>query len=339
MNATFYRPAGPTGTGIHRYATMLRPELRTAGVTVTSPPRTEIEIFGRGFGGHLSRWAWRVFGSTDDGLVHASHYHQGTRSLDVLTLHDLDPWDHPGEYGFGDRFFRWLVGDLEDIRTIITPSHHVRDQVLDRFDVHPEKIHAIHHGVDDQIWWPDVDPDIPQADIDILTVGEFRPRKQTHRILDAMRKMNGQSVHWHHAGPENPGLGYDRTIRGRAKRLARSGQWTDHGYVTDDRLRELYSSADVLVYPSREEGYGLPPVEAAACGTPSVLTPLSVFRETLGHRFECLSEPWPESTEIVEAIRAAADGIYAPKKLRETVRPYTWERAARKHVDIYRRLQ
>jgi glycosyltransferase involved in cell wall biosynthesis len=338
LDVTFYRPAGPTGTGIHRYALSLRPELLTAGVDVTTPPRREIEIFGHTFGGHLSRWAWYAFGRSADGLTHAAHYHQAPRNPDILTLHDFDPWAHPGEYGLADRLHRWIVGDLSHLQALITPSHHVREQALERLDLHPEKVHAIHHGVDDQTWYPDPDPTIPQADIDILTVGEIRPRKQTHRILGTLRRMNGQSIHWHHAGPTSTS-GYERTVRGRARRLERSGYWTDHGYVTDDELRQLYSSVDVLVYPSREEGYGLPPIEAAACGTPSILTPLPVFRETLGHRFEALSDRWPESDELATAIRRAADGIYDPTKLRETVRPFTWEKAARRTVDLYRRLE
>lgn len=334
MNATLLTPHDWEGTGIRRYGRRIATELQTAGVDIQHPVRREIEIFGRRVGGIVSRWVWSFLGRVTGDVVHAIHHMEYHRSVNVATIHDLDPWANPHDYEFVDRLQRWRLGDPADLDAVITPSRHVREGIIDHFDVHPDKVHAVHHGVDDQVWYPDHDPGIPQADIDILTVGDIRPRKQTHRVVDALRRMRGHSIHWHHVGPHCPS-GYERTVRARCQRLEREGRLTDHGWVTDEELRQLYSSVDVLVYPSRDEGFGFPPTEAAACGTPSVCTPLPVFRETLGHRFEQLSSRWPDSEDFATAILHAAGDTYDAKKLRETVRPYTWERAGQQTLDVY----
>lgn len=98
------------------------------------------------------------------------------------------------------------------------------------------------------------------------------------------------------------------------------------GHVTDDELAAILTGAHALVFPSDDEGFGLPPIEALACGTPVVVSDLPVLREVLGDRATYVD---PEDLEgLLKAGAAATRPAPTPP-------PWTWKDAARKTWEVY----
>jgi len=115
------------------------------------------------------------------------------------------------------------------------------------------------------------------------------------------------------------------------------------GPVEDDRLQRLYRAADVLAFPSVSEGWGLAILEAQASGTPVVTSDIEVFREYLVDGRDALLVAPDDPTALSQAIvRSVADPVLAAS-LRAgglaTAGTYDWRSTARRHIDIYRRLQ
>jgi glycosyltransferase involved in cell wall biosynthesis len=113
------------------------------------------------------------------------------------------------------------------------------------------------------------------------------------------------------------------------------------GYVPDERLKSLLMQADALVFPSIYEGFGLPPLEAMACGVPVVTSNRASLPEVVGDAALLVEDPLDpeEIAERVETLlRDPALRDVLVKKGRERARMFTWERAARQVREVYDRV-
>jgi len=207
----------------------------------------------------------------------------------IATVHDFMPILFP-EWG-GDRttlrnYRRWL---LRADRLMVVSRHTLKD-MLDLFDVPEEKAVVIPPGVDTDIFKPKE----PQAEADtlrrryrlprryLLSVGPYDLRRNFKILIRVLQELIGT--------PEGRDLGL--VIAGarsgnyeEVAGLARAARLQDRvcfaGYVPMEDLVRLYQEAEVLVYPSLYEGFGQPPMEALACGTPVVSSNASALPENL----------------------------------------------------------
>ena len=168
----------------------------------------------------------------------------------------------------------------------------------------------------------------------ILWVGDDHPRKNLPRLIEAIATMNPSiSLVW-------PGKVIHREEREKVRNLAKrlGVNLREVGYVSDERLVELYNTSSLLVYPCIDDGgFGLPQVEAAACGLPSALSDIPPFRDVLGDDLPIWFDPLD-----VESI---ADGLdrglsMSPDRqaLRESVLRYDFPIIGRKMIDVYREI-
>ena len=167
------------------------------------------------------------------------------------------------------------------------------------------------------------DPDFRPAgehDSFLLFVSAIEPRKQPLAAIDAADAVGRKLVV---VGPPK-----DAEL---AAELARRGADV-RGYVPKEELVRLYQSAACLVFPSRYEGFGLPVVEAMACGTPVVAAPEPALQEVAGDA-AIFTEDLAEgiTRALSERGRLAAAGI-------ERARAFSWEETARLTADVYRRV-
>jgi glycosyltransferase involved in cell wall biosynthesis len=113
------------------------------------------------------------------------------------------------------------------------------------------------------------------------------------------------------------------------------------GYISDEDLPVLYSAATAFVFPSLYEGFGLPPLEAMACGTPVLCSNASSLPEVVGDAALLFDPEEPEA--IAEALRTTAKDAALRERLRvEGLRraaEFSWDRAARETVEVYRRVR
>lgn len=262
----------------------------------------------------------------------------------VLTIHDLTLLLFP-EWHPTDRLAvmgRALAPSAARADCIVTPSQFTRDDVLKLLPVEPERVVVIPGGVD-PIFKPQPVADVVarltplglRAGDYLLFLGTIEPRKNLARLLQAV-ELAGPTI-----GPLvlAGGRGWNNAaIRAAIARLARDGRIRDLGYVADDLRPALCAGARAFVYPSLYEGFGLPPLEAMACGTPVLTSDVSALPEVLGDA-ALYVDPEDVSALAAALIRLWDDeGLRADLRARglARAREFSWDRTARLTLDVYR---
>jgi glycosyltransferase involved in cell wall biosynthesis len=194
-------------------------------------------------------------------------------------------------------------------------SERTKRDVVELYGVPMDKVVVTPLGVD-----PAFEPSADGHDSYLLYVGAIEPRKQPLLAADAAQALDRRLIV---VGPTKE--------QQLADELRRRGADV-RGYVSKDELVRLYQQAACLVFPSRFEGFGLPIVEAMACGTPVAAFPDAAVREVAGDA-AVLGEDVTEAVRIAlaERERLTAAGL-------ERARAFTWEETARKTAAVYREV-
>ena len=236
----------------------------------------------------------------------------------VVTIHDLSFEREPSLMGRKDRLvFRKVVprAARKAVR-VLTVSERTRRDLRELYGVPDEKIVVTPNGVD-----PAFTPGsgLLQGDY-VLLVGAVQERKNPLAAVVAAEAVGLPLVV---AGPAK-----DEAL---ARELERRGARVT-GYVEQDELVRLYRGAACLVQPSRYEGFGLPVLEAMACGTPVVAVPEPALLEVAGD-----AAVWAEEHELGDGIRrAVADRERLVAAGLERARLFSWRETARRTLEVYR---
>lgn len=278
-------------------------------------------------------WSKRSFpqvelfaGRTD--VVHGTNFVlPGTRrAAGVVTIHDLAFLDAPDEVSVGDPHFPELVQvSARRADAICTPTAVVADQVAERLDIDQSKITVTPLGVDPS-WFAALPPNtklrnkygLPAEYL--LFIGAAGPRKGLRWLAKA------------HAADKNlPPLVYIGPGPFRVGERSHAA-----GYVSDVDLRRIVAGASALVLPSRDEGFGLPVLEAMACDVPVVCTDMPVLREVAGGFAHLV--PYGDVGALAHALAEATQdtGTDASVGRRTHAAGFTWRRCAELTVDVYR---
>jgi len=223
------------------------------------------------------------------------------------------------------------------VKMVIVPSQFVGAEVVMTFGVQPERVAIAHLGCDHVA--RDLPPGgFPKAEEPyVLTVSRVDARKNHLRMLEAFERLvkEGLPHRWIVAGPAGHGAElFDRAVaispaRDRVLRKP---------FVADEDLPRLYSQADLFLFASLNEGFGLPPLEAMARGTPVVASCVTSMPEVLGDA-AFLVEP-TESERIFEASRRLLTEPDLAREFAEKgkkrAREFTWRECARRTLLAYR---
>jgi glycosyltransferase involved in cell wall biosynthesis len=235
----------------------------------------------------------------------------------VVTLHDLVPLKRPGEYlRTGLRFkLRYLA--VQRATRVIVPTRAVADDAMTALEIPAERIVVIPEAAASVFWRrPAEQVQAVRArfalpDRYLLWVGAMRtpdPRKRVAALARATRSLplvlTGPAGRW---ARELPGV-----------------QLT--GAVSDDDLAAIYTGAHALVFPSDEEGFGLPPVEALACGTPVAACDVPALREVLAG-LVTLSD-----LDDLDALVRDAEALSRPAP---SLPAWSWDDVAAATWDVY----
>jgi glycosyltransferase involved in cell wall biosynthesis len=272
---------------------------------------------------------------------------RGARTL--LTVHDLSFVRDPESATPVLRAYLNQVVPRSVARAqhVLADSHATREDLIELYKTPPEKITVLYSGVN-PVFRPIADPaslaavrakyklgDAPF----ILAVGTLQPRKNYVRLIQAFAQLpiTNNQLRLILAGGQ--GWLYD-SIFAEVERLKLQERVVFPGFVDDADLPALYSAASVLAYPSLYEGFGLPMLEAMACGTPVVTSTASCLPEVAGDAALCV--PPTDVGALAHALETAVSDESARAELRTKgfarAKEFTWEKAARELVERYRAL-
>ncbi|MEO7223624.1 MAG: glycosyltransferase family 1 protein [Devosia sp.] len=259
----------------------------------------------------------------------------------VVTLHDLATLDFPEGFSAGfQAFYSWLLPRLlPRVDAIITVSEYTRTRALERFDLDPDRVRAIPLGVDHARFAPR-----PAKEIEafrereklparyILFLGSLSTRKNIRGLLDAWRIAQqdvADDIYLIVAGGAGQAQFKGNAIDDLPPRTLPIGR------VSEDDLPLLLGGAMLFAFPSLYEGFGLPPLEAMACGTPTLVGDVTSLPEVTGAA-AILVDPH-DIESIAEGLRIVdrpAELLGFASKGRTRALEFRWETAASKTRDV-----
>lgn len=265
----------------------------------------------------------------------------------VVTVHDASwvrhPETHPPERL--DAISRYFLRSLEAASAILTDSEFVKREIVELFGVSPEKIFPVLLGVSSDFF--PRDPEECNAFLTahdltfgqyVLSVGTLEPRKNIPALIDAYSMLPADLQRrfplvlvgmrgWLTSG-----------LEARMKPLVERGVIKPLGYVPDAAMPLIYSGAAAFVFPSFYEGFGLPPLEAMACGAPVISSQTSSLPEVVGDAGVLVD---PRNVDaIADSIRRVLeDRAFAEELAQQGIQRaagFSWKRTAAETIGIYR---
>jgi len=290
-----------------------------------------------------------VLGRKHVDLFHAPHYVLPplTRCRSVVTIHDcihlMFPQYLPNRFALAyARSSIWMAARKAD--RILTVSEASKRDILRFFDVPPEKITVIYNGIDDRFHVQPAEDEMVRVRERYQLQGEFvlyagnvKPHKNLERLLDAFHQVRQGGLDHLKLVVIGDEISKYTELRRAVHRLNLHKHVRFLGYMPDEMLAVLYRLAAVFVFPSLYEGFGLPPLEAMACGTPVVTSNVSSLPEVVGDAAVLVDPTDPSS--IAEGIRQVLTDPALAARLRARglarAAEFSWERSVAQIHAIY----
>lgn len=272
-------------------------------------------------------------------------------SKSVAVIYDLSFELHPQFVAKGNREHLSKLVKATVARTdhIVVISGNTKKEVTQYYAVPPKKITVVNPAVDHKHFYPRKEQEIAQTKREygitknyILFTSTIEPRKNVQGLLKAYRKLD-----------ESLRNMYSLVLAGKKGWLSESidvmlqemiGQGYNiitTGYVDEEDLPGLYSGSSVFVYPSFYEGFGMPPLEAMACGVPVIVANNSSLPEVVGEAGILVDAK--NDQEISNAITKVLTDVSIAKNMQEKslrrAQQFNWDKSGKKLADIFRHLK
>jgi glycosyltransferase involved in cell wall biosynthesis len=335
-------------TGVGRYALELGDALTELGVqlvpyAVALRGNTHRQVRRWRLSARAVRAMWRRFDAPDITrltgpveVVHATNFVLPALPKTVpgaVTIHDLS-FMREDSFPGAARLRELVPWSLTRAACVLTPTHVVADEIVDRYGVDTESIHVTHEGVSPLFFSARPLGDEALARMGIrrpfaVAVGTIEPRKNLARLLQAWGAAAAALHGWTLviAGPRGWGPG-----------LPVTPGVVLPGWVGDETLPGLLAAADLFCYPSLYEGFGLPPLEAMATSTACIVGDYPAAREVLGDA-ATLVDP-KDSGDLALQLSHLATDEGLRKRLaiagRSQAAKFSWTNTARRTLDAYR---
>lgn len=249
----------------------------------------------------------------------------------IVSIHDIAFVKYP--YGFDWQFrlvYRLLIPIiLMTSKKIITISQFSKKEMIEYYSLSAEKIVVIYNGIDEKFSHHLGTEDREKY---LLGVSSLDPRKNFQGLIEAFLKLNHPSLSLYIIGGKSSNFkDIDMTIDSKIRFLGR---------VADEELVSYYSRALAFVYPSFYEGFGFPPLEAMACGTPVICSDSSSLPEVGGDAV-VYCNPY-DVEDIKEKITLLLDDEDLQEKMikkgLERAKMFSWDKSAEQHLEIFKKV-
>jgi len=316
------------------------PEKVTRVSTLASP--------GLGFKGHLMRLLWQqtmlpfklrrqkaslLYSTVFEGILFPS-------LKQIITLQDILPIKYPEIYPRMKYHFYYTVPLLlKNSQAVICTSENTKRDVRAYYEIKDKPLCVIYAGFNRQRFYPR-EKGVIQKRYGLvnylLYIGDMRPYKNLERSLEAFARLNLTDFTFVIGGKKDPQFypGIETKVDG----LSLKDKVIFLGYVPEEDLPHLYSEAAALVFPSLYEGFGLPPLEAMACGCPIVTSRAASLPEVCGDAARYV-DPY-DVENIAQGVRDVLTDEVMRRNLiakgLERAKLFSWERAAEEHLKIFK---
>jgi len=285
-------------------------------------------------------------------LLHVPHYTAPLprRRTLLVTIHDLTHiLDARLRTSWRSRLYARPMLHLVAAKAdhIFTVSDYCKRQIMEHLDVGPEKVTVAYNGVGPE-FYPEAE-DVARATVSrewgverpfLLYVGNLKPHKNVDGLLRAFAQLNQRNSDAWQLVIVGDLAGEGASLRELAGRLGITSAVCFAGRISDRVLRAAYSCAELTVLPSFEEGFGLPVVEAMACGSPVACSHSASLPEVGGDAAEYFDPHETDSiaTAMERVLRkSSAERRELQRKGFEQAHRFTWSDCADRHREVYRR--
>jgi len=283
----------------------------------------------------------------------------------IITIHDLSFLRFPYYFSVRHNFWQRNINVkklLKKAEKIIAVSDNTKKDISDICKISPKKIQTIYSGINNNFKIIEAENEkllivkkkynLPEKFM--LYLGNLEPRKNIEGIIEAYNVFRDQQymdlVHFEGSSEiaknkislvisGNPGWGY-RGIYELSRKSKYSNDIFFTNYVDSEDKVYLYNLADIFIYPSFYEGFGFPPLEAAACGTPCIVSNVASLPEVMG-KAAILVDPYNIS-EISQAINQLANNANLSNQMSKTGKQkasqYNWDKCAEEMISVFEQL-
>lgn len=269
----------------------------------------------------------------------------GVRLPSVVTVHDVQHYDLPANFSLTQRLWRGYFYRLaaKEATLVVTDSEHARERTIEMTGIAPERICAIHFGVDESLFGPAPVPDEEAVAERLGLPGHYVyypaslwPHKNHITLIEAISRVGDDSLHVILTGATFKRLG---EVMAAAGRHGMEGRIRHLGLVPEGALPVIYRRAAAMVFPSSYEGFGAPPLEAMACGCPVASSLETSLAEVCG------DAALPLRPTDTDQMAGTIHAVLTDAKLRDRLkaagfaqaRRFSWQRTADAYLEIYRR--
>lgn len=270
----------------------------------------------------------------------------------VQTIHDLIPIFHPEWFPKDDRTVQEVIENLVPDTQIITVSDATKQDFCQYTGIDPARVTPIHLAASPKLFHVVTDPAQKQAiraqyglgDTPyLLSLATFEPRKNIdHLVKSFVRLATSGEI------PNDlklvlvgtKGWKFDKIMDELTQNASLRSRLVVTGFVPDEHLAPLYSDALAFVYPSRYEGFGLPPLEAMQCGLPVITSDIPAISEVVGDA--AIRVPPTDSDAlcqaIVQVVNSESTRMALSAKALKRASLFSWDKFTAEHVAVYKRL-
>jgi glycosyltransferase involved in cell wall biosynthesis len=260
----------------------------------------------------------------------------------VLNIHGIPQLERSAEqWPKSVSNYAWMntLNNNKMANRIVVNSEYMRNNVIHWYGLNRDKVVVIPNGVDLKMFIGKNDRILLDGEPSILYIGHFSRLKGVDILIHAIANLKSEfpNVKLHLVGRGN-----DRAFALQAKKLDIEKHVIFHSWAQQSMVASYYKSADICVFPSRLEGFGIVILEAMASGIPVIASNIPTFRELISNGIDgCLFK-----SEDADALSREVIALYRNPCLRkeishnafEKVKNYSWEKIADKYISLYKEL-
>ncbi len=266
----------------------------------------------------------------------------------VLTIHDLMFLAHPEflKPEWVKSFEKEIPNGIKRADLIIADSEFTKNEIIEKWNISQEKIKVTYLGVGEEFY--PIEDEIIIAKVKhkygiknkyILYVGNIEPKKNLIRLIEAFFQLRNSITGYNLVITGGKSWFFDHVFQ-KVNELNLQKEVIFTGYISDEELPALYNGADIFIFPSLYEGFGIPVIEAMACGTPVITSNVASLPEVVGEA-GVLVDPF-NLEEITTAMYQLLTDTNLHTKLKEKglqrAKLFSWEKTARETLAVYKEL-